>query len=205
MNSKKLQTLSQVIFLALFLILLSRGLIQIWVALFVLSMVGALFLGRFYCGWICPIQTLMRLPEWLREKSGGRALKAPSLFNRPGTRVASLGIFFALFAFSMVTGRRLPVLPALVVAGVALTLFFPASLWHRHLCPYGTLLSLPGKHSRRGLTIIQEDCISCGACREVCPAEAIITDGASYRIDQANCLLCMRCTRACPSGCIQYS
>jgi len=205
MNSKKLQTLSQVTFLVLFLILLSRGLVRLWVGLFVLSMAGALFLGRFYCGWICPIQTLMRFPEWLRKKAGGRALTVPSLLRRPGTRAASLALFFALFGFSMATGRQLPVLPALLVAGVALTLFFPASLWHRHLCPYGTLLTLPGRHSRRELTILQEDCISCGACQDVCPAEAILRDGTTYRTDPANCLLCMRCSRACPSGCIQYS
>lgn len=46
---------------------------------------------------------------------------------------------------------------------------------------------------------ISEDCISCGACMDGCPVEAI-TEGTPYVIDANTCIDCGACADVCPVG-----
>ena len=45
--------------LALFLFLLANGKVVIWLVLFGVSLMAALIFGRIYCGYACPMNTLM--------------------------------------------------------------------------------------------------------------------------------------------------
>ena len=44
---------------------------------------------------------------------------------------------------------------------------------------------------------IQNDCIACGACADLCPVEAI-SDGDIYSIDENACIDCGACADQCP-------
>ena len=46
--------------------------------------------------------------------------------------------------------------------------------------------------------VISDDCVSCGACAEVCPAEAIKEGDGKYVIDPDKCLDCGACAGVCP-------
>ena len=46
---------------------------------------------------------------------------------------------------------------------------------------------------------ISEHCISCGACMDGCPVEAI-TEGRPYVIDADTCIDCGACADVCPVG-----
>ena len=45
---------------------------------------------------------------------------------------------------------------------------------------------------------ITDDCISCGACAENCPTEAITEGDGKYIIDPDKCIDCGSCADACP-------
>lgn len=54
---------------------------------------------------------------------------------------------------------------------------------------------------RRKITmayIINDDCISCGACAAECPVEAISEGDGKYVIDADACIECGACADACP-------
>lgn len=50
---------------------------------------------------------------------------------------------------------------------------------------------------------ITNRCISCDNCNLICPEDAIITDGTTYKVDQWACIFCNLCIEACPVDCIK--
>lgn len=201
---KTLQLVLQVVFLALFVFLILSGRVQVWMGVFAFSILATLLLGRVYCGWICPIHTVMRGVAWVKKKLRIPNVRIPAWITKPWVRILALGLFLAAFAFTMVSGKKLPVLPALFALGVLLTLFFPEALWHRYLCPFGTILSLPARAARRSMVINPERCNGCGMCYRVCPAEAVEKRERKYKILKNECLICMACSQACGQDAIRY-
>lgn len=201
---KVLQTILQIIFLILFVILIATGKVQLWMAIFVLGLIVSIFLSRLYCGWACPINTLTSGLTWLKRKLKIKSLKIPAFLKKPAIRYIALGLFIALFAFTMISGKKLPVLPALLIIGVALTLFFPEELWHRYLCPYGTLLHVTALRPLSAVRINQPACTNCGACSRVCPAAAICKEDEYHTIKENACIVCFDCTSKCKHNAISY-
>ncbi|MCI9596113.1 MAG: 4Fe-4S binding protein [Firmicutes bacterium] len=50
--------------------------------------------------------------------------------------------------------------------------------------------------------VIEESCISCGACLAVCPQQCVM-EGKPYKITWAHCLQCGACAEACPAGAVK--
>lgn len=76
---------------------------------------------------------------------------------------------------------------------------------HRTIAyPEGSLPNMPERF--RGLPVIDSaKCPNgCRQCAEVCPTEAITTNGG-VMIDLGRCLFCTDCTDACPEGAIRYT
>jgi len=206
MNMKKiLQIVSQIIFLALFTVLVITGKIQLWMAVFAAGVILSIFLGRLYCGWACPINTVMRAVSWIKRKLKIKSFKIPAFLKKARVRYAVLGLFIALFVFVMVSGKKLPVLPGLLVVGVFLTFFFPEALWHKYLCPYGTIFGLVSSKAKCSVNIDKDVCINCGVCKKVCPAEAVENKNGQYSINKKDCLACMECERKCSVKAINYN
>ncbi|MGE4454206.1 MAG: 4Fe-4S binding protein [Sphaerochaeta sp.] len=200
---KTIQITVQVLFLVLFTLLLIQGKVQIWMGIFLLSLILSAFFSRFYCGWICPINTLLKPITYLKKKLHIKALKTPAFFKNGVIRILLLLAFLALMVFTFQSGKKLPVLPALVAIGIFLSLFFEEELWHHWLCPYGALLSLPSRAAKKRMVINPELCTNCGRCARVCPAGAIVKE-EKHRIIKQECLVCHACERVCTKGAIKY-
>jgi len=46
--------------------------------------------------------------------------------------------------------------------------------------------------------VIQDTCISCGACEPECPVEAISEGDGKYVVDAEKCIDCGACANVCP-------
>jgi polyferredoxin len=201
---KTLQTIVKTALLAVFIFLTARGRIQIWMLLFAVGVLLSFVLGRIYCGWICPINTTLGFANWLKTKFKIKDRSIPDWLKQPAVRIGILVLFVAVAAISQRANRPLPVLPALVLFGFLLTLVFPEQLWHRYLCPYGSILHFPGKRARHKLVIDQEACINCGLCAKVCPTGTISKEQGQHLIHSSECLLCLSCQEACRKDAIHY-
>lgn len=201
---RALQLVGQLLFVVIFAVLIATGRVQIWIGLIIAGIVISLLLGRVYCGWVCPINTVMNVVTWIKQKFSFKGFKIPQFVKNPWVRYLMLGLFLGTFILTIITGNKLPVLPALFAAGVLLTFFFPEELWHRYLCPYGTILSLPSSKSKFSMKIDQDLCTNCGACKRVCPAAAVENCEEKYTITKNNCLVCTDCVPECRQNAISY-
>jgi NosR/NirI family transcriptional regulator, nitrous oxide reductase regulator len=63
----------------------------------------------------------------------------------------------------------------MIVLGILFlaTGMFIARPYCRFICPYGALLNITSRFSRKHLSITPEDCISCHLCKDSCPFDAI--------------------------------
>ena len=201
---KNLQIIIQIAFLILFIFLVINGKVQIWMGLFLLGIVASLLLGRIYCGWACPINTVMIGVTWFKKKIRIKSFKIPQFFTKPWVRILALGLFFTAFIFIMKTGKKLPVLPVLFTLGILFTFFFPEKLWHRYLCPYGAIISFPAAKSRFKMSIDGDACNNCGVCLHVCPAKAVSKNDKHHTIIKNDCLICLECSKKCKQNAIDY-
>lgn len=46
---------------------------------------------------------------------------------------------------------------------------------------------------------INDSCINCGSCVDVCPVDAISQGDDIYIIDEEKCLICSQCLEVCPT------
>ena len=50
--------------------------------------------------------------------------------------------------------------------------------------------------------VINDDCISCGACADGCPVSAISEGDGKFEIDADSCIDCGACADGCPVSAI---
>lgn len=181
----------------------------------------ALFLGRVFCGWICPVHFLsdmsdrivrlitrkrktkdyLILPKqilWfvlLADMSVAMILGAPIfvIFSPPGLigREIMRAVFFHTLAIEV-----------LVVVGVLVANLITRRFFCRYFCPLGGLLAFIG--GKRKL-VIQHDrgsCTECGICERSCPLglNPEQGEGASFY-----CWNCGECVESCQTNSLRLT
>ena len=204
---KKIDNFIRIIFLVLFLFLLIKGRIMLWLVLFGISLIFALFFGRIYCGYICPINTLMQPAEWLSKKINKSGKTVPKWLSKGYFAIILLILSLGSMLFAKKTlGINIPILPIWIVLGFLLTIIYRPHVFHNYICPFGVLQKLFGKFSRFSKRVDPDTCTGCKLCEKVCPAEAIKVSEKSKKaeINAALCHQCSNCTVKCPTNSIKY-
>lgn len=200
-----LRRFTQIAFLGVFLYLMISGKAQYWMGFIFVSIALAAFFGRFYCGWACPIHTLMG-PVNLLGKTLNTQKPTPPVLRKGNLRIAVFLVFLVGLGYtiySITQGRKFPLPLIIIPFGLVITIFINPTAWHRHLCPWGTFFSLTGRFSKNGLAA--KSCIGCRKCKPVCPTESISFDEMEAKIDPTNCLLCFKCQSTCRKNALKYT
>ena len=210
MNNTKtisiLRTITGVAALAVFVILFLNHKMQMWLIIFAASAILSTLLGRFYCSWICPMHTIFRPIGWLYTKLKIKRFKTPKFIKNGALRIIILVLVIALMVLTKKIGLKINAILYITLFSVILTLFFEENMWHRHLCPFGTILSLTSRKSKYRLEISEDACISCGKCQRVCPSQSIITlENKKRKNIKHECLLCGKCIPVCPESVCNFT
>jgi polyferredoxin len=197
----------RLVFLALFFVLVVTKRFQLWLVLYLAGVILSLFFGRIYCGYICPMNTVMRHVQRFSRSIGLQRRSTPKWME--STKLPYLTLILAVG--SMIVGKQvfqkeLPILLILFVLSMGVTLFVKSSVWHNGLCPYSILLRIAAKSSKRTHRVQTESCIGCRKCIAVCPAGAIapIEGAKKVQIDQSLCHQCEACSEVCPTNAISF-
>ncbi len=195
----------------------------IWIGLAVL--VGTAILGRFFCGWICPLGTLQHLVSWI---AGPERRKLPKI-NRYRRWFAIKYVVLAVLLTWAVIGANhigwldpIPLLHRAVAGGLR-------PLWHggmmpggwisfsmlaailllsaymprffcRALCPLGALLGLFARVAPLRIRRGESSCTGCTLC--VMPCQGADEPLADHRVSE--CHVCLNCLDTCAENSLRY-
>jgi polyferredoxin len=218
---RRLRQIVQIVFLLIFTFLLVKALLGrvlgSWVPLFALTLTTAiltLILGRVWCGWVCPVNTVL---NWVHFE--GATKRGARLSDR--WRTVKYGLLFLILAAVplglwrsvsdlIVAGSQGPGQPPnqrLLMGGGVLVLSLSAIVsldaiakhfWCRYLCPLGGAVALLSKIApmRR---IVRGHCNDCSVCVDTCPLGAI-DPRRGFVNDPAECNVCIDCLTSCTSS-----
>ncbi len=182
----------------------------------------AVLMGRVFCGWICPVNTILELNakfrRWLERKlihirlpTALAPLQSRYLVLLAGiiiSTIAGVGIFgFILPYVGLVRDWHLVVYGGAFGFGVlfmvvlmAIELVAAPRLWCRSLCPTGLVLGLLGRKRLFGIKPHpSRDCLQgCHLCAKVCPVGV----DPINQLKTEECMMCNACVTQCPSDVI---
>ena len=169
-----------------------------------------LVLGRFFCGWVCPLGSLIELSDFILSsprKANPAALHASPrsfLIRFPPALVALGAVVASVFTMTSLLPYFHPnvwivrifsrsVLGIVFLALILLSSLFGSRLWCAYLCPLGAFYGVLSRVSIFRLRI--ERCSQCGACGR-CPMHA--ADFRTREILSPQCILCFHFEQSCP-------
>lgn len=179
----------------------------------------SLFIGRFFCGWACPIGAVQEFihPENLK-------LRLPSLLDRICSYFRFLlligGILLSWSAMSNIWNSYDPFqslftykwsLSTISLSSIVLIgSIFIERFFCRYLCPLGAVLTITSRFSLIKMSPDSDACIVCGKCSQpgICSMNMIssvnpYTDIPT--IESSECIVCHRCADICRYSAIRLS
>jgi len=198
---------TRILFLVIFILLVSKGAMVMWLAIFGITLLLALFLGRIFCGWICPMNTLMIPTEWLSKKLNLQVKESPGwLKNKTTPWIILILMISATTILKRRFGINLPILFYLLILSIIVTLRYKPKIFHNYICPFGLLQSFVGRFALFTEQVNYNKCIGCKLCESVCPSEAVIVSEQSKKanINPKICHQCFNCQLVCPKNAITY-
>lgn len=196
----------------------TKLLYPIAVILGLLIAVTSIFLGRRFCGYICPFGTVQEIiadlnPLEKKRKPLHIPQKLHNMLN-VGKYIVLLITIMAVFRSTQYVYMKFcPVLavshPQNITIYSILTLFvifvvgfFINRFWCRYLCPYAALMNVfqyLGRllHIRSNrIHASEEHCLDCRLCSKSCPMQIVIHE--EKRVENVNCIFCLKCIESCP-------
>ena len=170
--------------------------------------------GRVFCGWVCPVNLLLEVVDWLRAKLHikveERVLpRHVKVYVAAGVLVLSLLLSFPVFeALSPIGFINKGLVFGSMAGGLTLLaillveLFWGHRVWCRSICPLGGFYEVVGKVGVVNVKIDHDACIGCNKCKRACLCDPEILDapvaGEDVIVRAGDCMLCGKCVEACP-------
>ncbi len=179
------------------------------------------FLGRFFCGWICPLGTLFHLAStWLRPRKVSERIRQNLCSPAQVCKYLILIVLLLAAAFGFMQVGLFDPIALLTRTCVALaspgmragwmmiaifTVLLLLNAWHprfwcRYICPLGALLGTASKLIPGGVVRDLKKCTDCGLCNRDCIGAC--SPNQSTRM--AECFVCWNCIEDCPEEALSW-
>jgi NapH/MauN family ferredoxin-type protein len=184
-------------------------------------LIGTIFLGRVFCGYICPFGSIQEWIYKIARKLHIPQFELPEKFDKYLRYIKYLVLLIIVY-YSFYLGdlvfRNYDPYNALMHFGneftdktIAYTLLgivlllslFSKNIWCRYFCPLGAFFGITKKFSFLKLKRDNNTCIKCNACDIVCPANLPVKD--LDIVTSADCISCSQCVGKCPKSSLSYS
>lgn len=185
----------------------------------------ALFLGRAWCGWVCPAGGMQEACHMVNDKrvTGGKynfikyIIWVPWVslivyfFIKAGG-ISKIEFFYQTNAGISVTDLQGYIIYYIVVLLIVLmSLAIGKRAFCHYLCWMAPFMVIGAKISRLlhlpslRLKVDNEGCIQCKKCQQVCPMSLPVNDMVKENsLKNSECILCGSCVDACPGQVIRF-
>jgi ferredoxin-type protein NapH len=204
----------------------AEGIVAGSLIVFGLLFVASLFLGRAFCGWICPAGAMQELCAKARNKNFKNGKRnwikygiwlpwisiIAVLFIQAGSILAIDPLYQTYFGIS-ITGVESAVI-FLVIAGLIAGIALAAGkrgachtiCWMAPFMIIGRKIRNTANWPALQLESNKNLCINCKACTRVCSMSLDVNAMVQKQtMENAECILCGRCVDVCPKGAIKYT
>ena len=177
--------------------------------------------GRVFCSWVCPVNMITDLANYLRRTLGFNQIqkKQPASRNsRYWVIVLSLiiSVILGITAFEFISPISMihrGIIFGLGLGWAAMLVIFLFDLfvlkngWCGHFCPLGGFYSLVGKFSLIRVNHDADKCTACMKCKEVCPEVQVLSMVAkeSKPVLSGECTNCGRCIEVCDDDALIFT
>jgi len=202
----------------------TQGIINGSFIVFILLFVSSLFLGRYWCGHICPVGALQEFCGKVHDKKakGGKANWIKYFIWVPwiGTIVTlavmvggykEINFFYNTESGVSIDAPQRYILYFFIVLGLtALVLIAGKRASCHYICwmaPFmilGTLIKNKFKWPSYHLEAETEKCTQCKTCDNVCPMSLNVSEMViEAKMQNSECILCGACVNNCPQAVIR--
>ncbi len=195
--------------------------LDVWLGVLLVVALYGVFLGRAYCAFVCPINLITDLANFLRAKLGFNRTQRMVFLSRSSRFVILalsliLSALFGVAAFELIS--PISMLHRGLVFGMGFGIFAILAVFLfdllvvkngfcGHICPLGATYSLIGKFALLRVKHTLANCTKCMQCVRVCPEPDVLKpvgkeDGAFKTM---TCLRCGRCIEVCDDNALHFS
>jgi ferredoxin-type protein NapH len=186
----------------------------------IIALFYAVIGGRAFCAWVCPLNMVTDLANWLRRKLALDRVERKVWLGR-SVRYWVLGLTLVvsaitgLAAFEIVS--PIGILQRGIVFGMGMggaavlsiflfDLFAVKNGWCGHVCPLGGFYATIGRYSLIRVQHDQPSCTLCMRCKDICPEKPVlgIIGKHSGAITMGECINCGRCIEVCEDNALSF-
>ena len=195
--------------------------VDILLGAFIISIFYLIVGGRAFCSWVCPVNMITDLANYLRRKFGFNQIqkKQPASRNIRYWVIAIsfvISFFMGLAAFELVSPISMVhrgIIFGMGFGWAAILVIFLFDLfvlkngWCGHICPLGGFYSLVGRFSLIRVHHNADNCTACMKCKEVCPENQVLhmITKTSIPVLSGECTNCGRCVEVCDDDALNFS
>ena len=204
----------------------AEGIVTGSLILYILLFFIALFAGRFWCGWLCPMGAWQEFWSPVIKRpvtAGGRDLIKYGvtmllLIAIVASFVAAGGmkgidIFYGTVGGISVSSLDVLQIVVMIFISILVIAFITGKRGFCHvICPIagimviGRILADRVGWSALRLSVQNDGCTGCRTCQKECPMGLAVTEMVrNNQMENHDCILCARCADSCPEGVIGYS
>jgi ferredoxin-type protein NapH len=194
---------------------------DIFLGAFIISIFYLIVGGRAFCSWVCPVNMITDLANYLRRKFGFNQIQKKQPASR-NIRYWVIAISFVISFFMGIAAFELISPISMIHRGIIFglgfgwativiiflfDLFVLKNGWCGHICPLGGFYSLVGRFSLIRVHHNADNCTACMKCKEVCPENQVLhmVTKTSIPVLSGECTNCGRCVEVCDDDALNFS